>query len=247
MIFAPELRVVVVEADDRVRRSLEWLLERCDPSTRMVGAFATSVELLAALPRIRPQVLALAANLPADAAPKLVASLRVMAPELRIVIITGRDNGRPALDAIRAGAHACVLMDRILEELGPAIHRLRRGEHWFCPEAVLWLIQSVTTDPVVVAAELPSRCPLSPRELVVLRARSMHLSYKEIGGIYDITPETARWYANSARQKLNARSVSEALRVATGSGWISEVEALDPRRPECSKANTEVAQRAPKP
>lgn len=220
----PLLRhVALLEEDELIRRSLEWLLGQCHPSTRVVGAFSNPAALFASLSGIPPEILTLPANPKGFTVAALLPQVCQRLPETRVLIIATSEDARATIDAIRAGAQACILMGRILEELGPAIDGLGRGERWFCPQAASWLAFAHLAhrgEPPHAFHRETQHCPLSARELLVLRERSLHLSYKEIGCNHDISPDTARWYANQARQKLNARSVADALRLALRAGWI---------------------------
>lgn len=225
MIFNTLLRVTVVESDDLVRQSLGWLLGQCHPATMIAGSFSNTADVIASLPSIRAEVLALAANLPGLVAAEFLARARDALPDVQVLVIAGLDDSQAAVEAIRAGAQACVQKEHLLDELSPALHALLRRELWFSPRAASWVVRATHVEPadqmppIFQTPALHPKCPLSPRELLVLRARSKHLSYKEIANIHDITPETARWYANSARQKLNAPSVADALRLAVRAGW----------------------------
>lgn len=214
------LRVAILEANELARHSLQWLLESCTPFTTVVAVFATIVDSLASLSDARPDLLLVSAKLLSADCIELISYLRLDLPALTVLVVAANEDADEAVEAIRAGAHACVLQEHAVDQLGPAIHAIHRGERWFCPQATLWL----ASGPGRVSAGSPTQsadsCPLSARELLVLRERSKHLSYKEIARNHAISPETARWYANNARQKINAASVADALRTAIHAGWL---------------------------
>jgi two-component system response regulator DesR len=76
-------------------------------------------------------------------------------------------------------------------------------------------------DPDFAAEALAeSDCPLTERELAVLRHVSDTTTASDIARQLHLSAGTVRNYVSSAMAKLSARSRSEAARMARDQGWI---------------------------
>ncbi len=121
------LRVLVVDADDRVRESLAGLLgigRRCI----VVGTAGHPTEALAVLADAAPDVVVIDPRLPeVDGGRAFIARVRELAPETRILVLGWSDNLEQ--DLIGHGAHAFLrktfrpreLVDAVLAAVRPAI------------------------------------------------------------------------------------------------------------------------------
>lgn len=66
---------------------------------------------------------------------------------------------------------------------------------------------------------VPFDCPLSGRELEVLRLASRGRSNREIGLVLGISPRTVQTYLDRVFQKLDAGNRVEASVIAARRGW----------------------------
>ena len=98
------LRVLVVDADDRVRESLAGLLgigRRC----LVVGSAGHPAEALALVARSAPDVVVIDPRLPeVDGGRAFIARVRELAPETRVLVLGWSDNLEQ--DLLGNGAHA---------------------------------------------------------------------------------------------------------------------------------------------
>lgn len=128
---APSLAVRVLIADDHavVRMGVRALIER-NMGFSVVGEAATFEECGALVQSLQPDLLVL--DLMMDGEPSLghIAGWRVIAPALRVVMLSMHHEDDYARKALAAGAHGYVMKAEMLEELRAAIAAVLAGEVW---------------------------------------------------------------------------------------------------------------------
>jgi putative nucleotidyltransferase with HDIG domain len=75
-------------------------------------------------------------------------------------------------------------------------------------------------DPVPAPPDKPVRCPLSTRELEVLRQLAQGRVYKQIANELDLTPSTVRTHLHRIYRKIGAVDRAQAVLKAAAEGWI---------------------------
>jgi DNA-binding NarL/FixJ family response regulator len=71
-----------------------------------------------------------------------------------------------------------------------------------------------------VARRPAGDCPLSPREIEVLRALSRGMVYKQIASELGLSSSTVRSHLHNIYGKLGAGDRAQAVLIATEKGWI---------------------------
>src|SRR5436190_14593568 len=97
------IHVAVVEDDARVRASLARLLERA-PGLRCVSEHASGEEALAALPGVRPNVVLMDVNLPGMDGVECVRRLKVLLPDVQVMMLTVYQDNDVIFNGLAAGA-----------------------------------------------------------------------------------------------------------------------------------------------
>ena len=115
------MRILLAEPKSSVRYGIAVLLGE-QPGLTLIGAVRDAAELLTQLKAARPEVLLLSWELPGAAPVVLMAQLRTARPELRIIVLSGRNQVRAA--ALQAGADAFVSKTMPPEKLLQAIDKV---------------------------------------------------------------------------------------------------------------------------
>lgn len=108
------MRVSIVEAHDHVRAALCFILA-ARPGVQLVGAFGPRPDLVAHLLALRPDVVLLDWELPANLAPQVLGALRRVLAPVRVIVLSARPDDEPR--ALAAGADAFVSKDQPPEAL----------------------------------------------------------------------------------------------------------------------------------
>lgn len=200
------IRVLVAEDVRILREALIGLLGLED-DIDVVAGVESGAEIVPAALAHRPDVAVLDIELPGIDGLEAAAQLRDRLPSCRVLVLTGV--GRPG--TLRRGIAAQVagfmLKDARPQDLIDAIRTVARGER--------------VLDPQLAYATLDvADSPLTERETDVLRELSTGASPREVAATLHLSYGTVRNYLASAVTKLDARNRVDAIKLATGAGWL---------------------------
>lgn len=198
-----EPRVYIVDDDAAVRHSLALLLET---QGYRVASFAAAPDFLAAAPSLPAGVLIADIRMPEMDGLELQQRLGERALPFPVILITGHGDVPLAVHAMKAGA-----VDFI--------------EKPFAADAILAAIDAALTrragagkpDPAAQAAA-GRLAELSPREREVLDGLVAGLPNKAIAYDLAISPRTVEIHRARVMHKMQAKSLSELVRLALAAG-----------------------------
>ena len=112
MVGESKRRLLVVEDDAGLQRQMRWCFDD-DIDVEVADDYASA---LAVVRRQEPQVLTLDLGLPPDPGGssegfRLLESLRELRPEIKVIVVTGREEHDHAIRAIALGADDCYEKD----------------------------------------------------------------------------------------------------------------------------------------
>jgi two-component system response regulator NreC len=131
-LVGQEIRVVIAEEHDTMRRSLRRLLD----DEQGIDVVAEAADLAGATDQVRrrrPRVLVLDLRLPDGSTIEAILRLREQSPRTAVVVVTMQHSRVMATRALDAGALGFVLKDTADEELVEAVRRAARGEPFASP------------------------------------------------------------------------------------------------------------------
>jgi DNA-binding NarL/FixJ family response regulator len=134
---------------------------------------------------------------------ELLMQLKESAPEMLIAVYTADSDQSIVGVVFEAGAHALILKDAPLTDLGLALDTIRAGRRYVDPALARVALGATNGKP-----------SLTPREAEVLSHVADGLSQEEIGRRLSISPETVRTHVRKACDRLNARTRTHAVATA---------------------------------
>jgi two-component system response regulator FixJ len=193
----------VVDDDEAVRDSLEILLQSAGHTVR---SYASGQDFLDATTTISPGCLIVDIRMPGMDGFELQRQLGQRQGAISVIVITGHGDIPMAVRAMRAGAVDFVEKpfseQAILESVRLALARLDQPR------------SSLQSDP----ATLARLANLSPREREVLEGLVAGLPNKTIAHDLKISPRTVEIHRARVMDKMQARSLSELVRLALSVG-----------------------------
>ena len=203
----PRGKVYIVDDDDAMRDSLQFLLGAADFS---VTVFETASGFLEALPGLDYGCVVSDVRMPGIDGIELLQRLKASHPKFPVIIMTGHGDIRLAVEAMKLGAVDFLEKpfedDRLTTMIEAAIRQA-------APAAKS---EAIAQD---IAARVAS---LSPRERQVMEGLIAGLSNKLIAREYDISPRTIEVYRANVMTKMQAGSLSELVRLAMRAGMIDD-------------------------
>ena len=194
----PDNRIVhIVDDDEAVRQSLAFLLSSTGLAVRV---YDSATSFLAGLASVKGGCLITDMRMPDMTGLELLHQLRAKACGLPAIVITGHGDVALAVEAMKAGAVDFIEKpfdeEAILHAVQAALERGSEGEGGDAP---------------AIAARLAS---LSERERQVLEGLIAGHPNKTIAYDLGISPRTVEVYRANLMTKMEARSLSELIRMA---------------------------------
>lgn len=150
---------------------------------------------------------------------ELLNKIKMIYPNLKILILTMEHSKKLLLQAILANADGYMLKENSYSDLIAAIKKIRQGGSYFCT-----IISSKMADIIreTFGSKLGLR-PLSPMQLKVLILRCESKSYKEIAELLSLSYNTVRNYMVTIKSKLNITTQPDLIKYAIEQGYISPI------------------------
>lgn len=210
-----KLRLLLVDDHAVVREGLRSLLSdgsRFD----IVGDAADGVEALAAVERLKPEVVVVDLSLPGMNGTQLTRRLKQLYPEIKTIALTVHEEGGYLRSLMDAGASGYVLKRSAASELLRAIEVVAGGGVYLDASIAGQLVSKL--GPRKTAH---TNAVLSEREREVVRYVAHGFSNKEIASKLDVSVKTVETYRFRATEKLGLNSRAELVRYAIDQGWLA--------------------------
>ncbi|MEV4647780.1 response regulator transcription factor [Saccharopolyspora sp. NPDC049357] len=197
------IRVVLADDEDLIRGALAALLA-LEPDLEVVAQCSNGVEALEAVRLHRPDIAVLDLEMPeldgVEAAKRLTG-------ELPIVLVTRHARPGVLKRALAAGIRGFVPKTTPATKLAAILRDVQSGGRYIDPE-------------IAAAALTGDACPLTDRELELLRHTLKGGTIAGIAAEVHLAQGTVRNYLSAAMTKLDVTTRHEAARRAWQEGWI---------------------------
>jgi two-component system response regulator DesR len=200
------IKVLIAEDVHMVRGALVALL-RMEPDIDVVAEVAGGNDIMPTARTTLPDVAVIDIDLPGKDGLTAAAELHEQLPTCRTLILTSL--GRPGTlrRALAAKVGGFLLKDAPPDKLAAAIRDVSIGRR-------------VVDSDLALAAWDTADCPLTGREIEVLRMAADGANAVDIAARLYLSAGTVRNYLTTAVTKLNARNRVDAIRIAKESGWL---------------------------
>ncbi|ANZ40343.1 DNA-binding response regulator [Lentzea guizhouensis] len=197
----------VVLADDEVllRKAMAALLPMEGDITVLAEA-EDGAQAVAATLEHRPDVLVIDLEMPGVDGLGAVAEIRKTLPDQVILMLTRHARPGVLRRALKLGVQGFVSKSAEPAHITSVIAALHSGRRWI--------------DPDVSALAVADDCPLTDRELDVLRATREGYSVADIAVRLHLAEGTVRNYLSNAMQKTQTKTRHEAARYAREHDWL---------------------------
>lgn len=203
---ARQIRLLIADDEELIRSALEALLA-LEPDIDVVAGADNGVAAAELALELRPDVCLLDLEMPR--ADGIAAAERIAehAPATRVIIVTRHARPGVLRRALTAQIAGFVPKSTPAGELARVIRDVAAGKRYIDPE-------------IAATALTAERCPLTDRELDVLRATRTTSSVQEIADTLFLSGGTVRNYLSAAMTKLGVSNRHDAAEQAWQQGWI---------------------------
>jgi two-component system response regulator DesR len=199
------IRLLLADDEDLLRSALATLLDLEDDLTVVAQASTTTDAVRLAFEH-QPDIAVLDLEMPPADGLYAAQQIRAKLP-IRIVLVTRHARPGVLRRALAAEVSAFVPKTTAASTLAEIIRSVAAGRRYVDPD-------------IAASALAEDTCPLTDRELEVLRASRTGASVNEIAAVVHLAPGTVRNYLSSAMAKLGASSRHAAAHRAWEEGWI---------------------------
>jgi DNA-binding NarL/FixJ family response regulator len=239
------IKLMIVDDHPLFRQGLVDVLDT-DDGIAVVAAAANGDAALCLAEEQRPDIVLMDVNLPDMNGLQVTRRILSVAPQTKIIILTGYDDAEQVYHAIQLGAVAYCAKDVPPEGLLNTIHAVYDGNYvihnqvltdeeiaaWFQRRAARYTTypteeQPSPTNPTP-AATTTSFTPLSPREMEILELVTRGASNKEIAHRLTISQQTVKNHMTAVLRKLRVDDRTQAAVYALRHGWVRLDSATPP-------------------
>ena len=181
---------------------------------QVTGAYATAERALAQTDWTHVNVLIVDLGLPGMSGIDLIGEVSGDHPQVNILVYTISEDRSIVLKAIRRGAHGYLLKGEAPQELVDPVRTLMKGGSPMSPKIAREIIRELQP------GKVHPECPLTPREIGILRLVANGHTNSRIGQILRISPQTVHTHLKNIYEKVHARNRMEASNKARDWGVL---------------------------
>jgi RNA polymerase sigma factor (sigma-70 family) len=204
---APDPTVFIVDDDEALRESLNWLLQSVRLHAR---TFASAQEFLQAHDPDQPGCLVLDVRMPGMSGLELLDRLVAEDAGIPVILLTAHADVQMAVRALKGGAADFLTKpfnsQELLDRIQVALEKDRRSR----------------AQRSRLAALKQRFAALTPREREVMRMVVEGWSNKEIAAQLGVSAKTIEAHRNKVMEKSHAQSLAELVRMAIATGAASD-------------------------
>lgn len=201
-------QIAIFDDNTRIRNSLQMLLDGMHDFV-VTGAFADTSNLTEKLLQSTPDVILMDIDMPGMNGIDSVKQVRLLRPDVIIIMQTVFDDEERIFRSLQAGAHGYLTKDTPPLKMVQAIEEALNGGSPMTPG-----IARKVTSYFKQLAPAKDEFNLSVREKEILQHLCNGLSYKMISAQMNIAYETVHSHIRRIYQKLQVNSLGEAIATA---------------------------------
>jgi DNA-binding NarL/FixJ family response regulator len=214
MLISPEIRVALVDDHPLFVRGLELLLPEVSGGRAIVVATTGDAAAAASLVRRTvPDLVLVDLHMPAPGGVRAIAAIQRSMPRARIVAMSGDENPRPAIEALRAGAEGFLPKSSEACDMLPPLLAVLNG--WVVlPSALLGALLAPSR------GVRPAPADLDEAERHLLQLIAAGATTTEIGVRLHVSERTVKRLTATLLRKLRVSSRTEAAALAGSAGIL---------------------------
>lgn len=205
-------RIVIVDDHPILRQGLTQLIQS-EPGLQVVGEAEDAAGAMVVLDRLKPDLVLVDISLPGRSGIDLLQDLRVVYPNLPVLVLSMHDESLYAERVLRAGARGYIMKDEGGGHLVAAVRKVLAGEVYVSPK-----MQSRILEQISGSSRRKNTAPtvegLTDREFEVFRLVGQGKATREIADELHISVKTVEVHRLNIKHKLGVKSAAELVRFA---------------------------------
>lgn len=214
-------KITVLIADDHtiVRHGLVSLLSLSD-EFEVVGEAENGRDAVDLTVSKEPQVVLMDIGMPILNGLEATRQIRRLAPNVKILVLSGYDNDDYVMQVIHSGANGYILKNSLLEDLFTAIRSVKRGQAFFSPAVSKVLADSHASPSNNKPQGRSAARTLTSREREILQLIAEGHMHQQIADRLKISVRTVDTHRNNIMKKLNLHDTASLVTYAIKNGIL---------------------------
>ncbi len=209
------IRILLAEDHAMVRAGLRQILER-QPDMRVIAEARDGAEAIALAIQLEPTVAILDVGLPGVDGLEALEQIKVHAPHIRALMLSGLANEPHVRRALQGGAAGYLLKEQGSEDLIQAVRTVARGDLSYVGAGIADVVASSGRSD----GPVPSHSRLTVREREVLRLVAQGYSNAGIAALLRLSPKTVDSHRARLMDKLDLHSRAALTNYALHQGYV---------------------------
>ncbi len=211
------IRVLLADDHEMFLEGLRELLGKAD-GIELAGLARDGAEAVAAAERLQPDVALMDMTMPRLNGIQATQKIAAGSPGTKVLVLSMHGDKNLIVESLKAGARGYVLKECSSQELCLAIQTVVNGQYYLTPAILSTLIGDYLR--LTENEEQGSDCPLSERELDVLKLLVKGCNAKQIAEQLSISKNTVDTHRRHILDKLGCNSMAELTRYAIREGYL---------------------------
>ena len=208
-------RILIVDDHPMMRNGLAQLIDN-EPDLKAIAEADTARQAIEAATRQKFDLALLDLSLPDKNGLELIKDLRVLQPELPLLVVSMHDEMIYAERVLRAGARGYIMKQEGGQKFLRAIRQVLSGQVYVSEKMAARILETFSGRS---AAGSPSPVSqLSDREFEVYQLIGQGVSTRDIAGRLHISAKTVEVHRANIKHKLHLKTASELVRHAVR--WV---------------------------
>lgn len=211
------IRVLLADDHEMFLEGLRELLGKAD-GIELAGLARDGAEAVAAAERLQPDVALMDMTMLRLNGIQATQKIAAGSPGTKVLVLSMHGDKNLIVESLKAGARGYVLKECSSQELCLAIQTVANGQYYLTPAILSTLIGDYLR--LTENEEQGSDCPLSERELDVLKLLVKGCNAKQIAEQLSISKNTVDTHRRHILDKLGCNSMAELTRYAIREGYL---------------------------
>ena len=197
----------ILLADDHpmVRDWLAQMINR-EPGLHVCGEAGNAPETLAAIPRLKPDMVVLDLSMPGAHGTELIKDIAAQHPKVLLLVLSTHDETQYAERALCAGARGYVTKQETPDTIRQAICRVAQGETYTSPKIASILLRKFTSGQTAATSPVEA---LSDRQLEIFQLIGRGCGPTQIAEDLHLSVKTVENYIARIKEKLLLKDATE--------------------------------------
>ena len=210
------IRIIIADDHDLFVEGLSGLLAK-QPDIELSGQACDGIQAVEQTSLLKPDIILLDIAMPRMNDIKASQQIRLKCPDVKILMLSMHNSRELISESLKAGANGYILKDCTSDEVYEAVKSVMQGYFYIARASMAIVVEDYMR--LLEAEEKIAPCPLSEREIEVLRLIAEGKNIKEVASELRISKNTVDAHRRHIMDKTGCNSIAGLIRYAIREGY----------------------------